>query len=485
MKGKVRGSLALSALDSYIGITLQLISTAIIARLLTPEQIGIFAVAAVFSAVAATFRDFGITEYVIQEKDLTDDGLRAAFTVTLCASWLIGLALVVSAPSIAGFYGAPGIAEVMWIQALNFALVPFGSVTMSWFQRQMNLKPFVQARIAANIVSFCVSVTLALLGWGYLSLAWGSVANVATTVVVSLLLRPASMPRWPGLVGVPRVLNFGKHVSGVFIFGQIGRGAPELILGRALGMSAVGFFSRANGLVELFNRLVLRAILPVTLPYLSRGMREEGSPKRAYLQATAYVTAVGWPFLAMIVIAAESAIWLLYGSQWMPSVPLAHYLCIAAMFELWHYLVKDGLLAAGRPAAGHAHQFLIQGTRVIGLLLAIPFGLQGAGIGLIGAAVVNAATSQMFLKKHLNIGFSELWRDTRIGLLLAVVAAAPLALSVPFAPAEPLQRLAITLIAGTLGAGLWLAGLHRMGHPLWKEVASATASLRRKLRLTR
>lgn len=478
---KVRRSLGLAALDSYVGLALQIISTAIIARLLTPEQLGTFAVAAVFAAVASTFRDFGVTEYLIQERALDDNALRAAMTVNLAASWLMGLLLLAMAPYVGRFYAEPGVTNVMQIQALSFALIPFGAVTMSWFRRQMNLRPFVQARIAANIVSFCTSVSLALLGWGYLSLAWGSVANVATTVAVSLWLRPASLPRWPGLTGVSRILKFGKHASGIFVFAQIGRGAPELILGRALGMSAVGFFSRANGLVELFNRLVLRAILPVTLPYLSRGARQEGSPRRAYLQATSFVSAVGWPVLVMIALSAESAIWLLYGTQWATSVPLARILCLAGMIELWHYLAKDGLLAVGKPAAANVHQFLTQASRIAGLLLSIPFGLQGACIGLVVASVVNAVVSQGFLRRHLDIGWRDLWHHTRAGLWLAAAGGAPLAMTALAGPATPLHRMLATLAAGLVGLGLWMAALHRLRHPLWPEVVSAASALRRSL----
>jgi O-antigen/teichoic acid export membrane protein len=304
----VRKSLGISALDSYLTIVLQIASTVILARILTPEQIGIFAVAAVFAALASNFRDFGVAEYLIQEKELTPDTIRAALTVNIAVSWLMALLLFCAAPWAAEFYRTEGVKEVMRLQAINFLLIPFGAVTMAWFRREMNFKPILLTRVVGNSVSF--------------------------VVVVAMACRPAGFPRWPGTRGVAKVLHFGKYATGIYFFGQLGKGAPEMIIGRAQDMASVGMFSRAQALVEIFNQLVVRAVMPVHLPFFANAVRETGSPKPGLLQAMALLTAVGWPFLAFMGIAAFAAVRLMYGTQWLDSVPLARILCAAAAVEL-------------------------------------------------------------------------------------------------------------------------------------------------------
>ena len=117
----MRRSLAFSAADSYVGLVLQLASTAILSRILTPVEVGIFAIAAVFSSLASNFRDFGVAEYLIQEQALTPDKIRAAFGVNIAVSWLMGL-LIFSASGLTGeFYRSPGITDVMRVQALEMA----------------------------------------------------------------------------------------------------------------------------------------------------------------------------------------------------------------------------------------------------------------------------------------------------------------------------------------------------------------------------
>ena len=81
----------------------------------------------------------------------------------------------------------------------------------------------------------------------------------------------------PGLAGLPAVLQFGKHATGIYFFGQIGKSAPELIIGRVLGMAPTLSSSRANGLTELFHRTVLRRRSPFACPISHRRRATAGT----------------------------------------------------------------------------------------------------------------------------------------------------------------------------------------------------------------
>ena len=105
------------------------------------------------------------------------------------------------APVAAEFYSNSGIADVMRVQCLNFALIPFGAVTMAYFRRQLNFRPIFIASLLSNVTTFTVATLCALRGLAYMSLAWSSLAGVVVTVVVAMWFRPRDFPRWPGLAG--------------------------------------------------------------------------------------------------------------------------------------------------------------------------------------------------------------------------------------------------------------------------------------------
>lgn len=468
----VRRSLAYSAADNYLSVALQLASTVIIARLLTPTEVGVFAVAAVFAAIASTFRDFGVAEYLIQERELTRNKIRSALAANIAISWTVGLILFAASGEIANFYRNTGIAEVMHIQAINFAIIPFGAITMAYFRRQLDFRPIFIANAGSNIVSFIVSVTCALLDFGYMSLAWSSLAGILVTVSISLWYRPAELPRWPGLAEIRSVIHFGKHASGIYILGQAGRSAPEMIIGRALDMPSVAFFSRASGLVEIFHRLVLRPVTSVCLPYFAKSRRDSGTVLTGYLQAVSYLTAVGWPFFILLGITAYGAIRLIYGPQWTASVAPAQVLCGAAIIEITFFLAKEVIIAAGHVERSNLLQFGVQGSRIIGLLAVIPFGLEGAAWGLLAASSFGAVFSFSILRRTIDLQINDLLRACRPSIFIALLSSLPVAVwALVDAPSEN-NHLFFLFGGGLLTGILWLVAVRTLLPPLWGEIVN-------------
>lgn len=449
----------------------------IIARLLTPAETGIFAIAAVFAAFASTFRDFGVAEYLIQEKNLTVEKIRSALAANIAISWAMGLVLFLSSGVVAEYYRHPGIAEVMNIQAVNFIFIPFGAVTMAYFRRELNFKPIFIASMLANITTFIVATSCALAGLGYMSLAWSSFAGVLVTVSTSVWYRPKSFPRWPGLAEIRSVLKFGKHASGIYIFGQAGKSAPEIIIGRALDMPSVAFFSRAGGLVELFHKTVMRAIMPVCLPYFAKSNREQGTVLTGYLRVVSYLTAIGWPFFAFLGIVAYGAIRIIYGTQWAASVPLAQILCAAAIIEVVHFLAKEAIIAAGHVDRSNLLQFVVQGSRIVGLLAVIPFGLIGAAWGLLGATVIGALFSQWVMSQTIGLRIRDIANTCLPSALVAIVSTTPVAIWAAVEGVRESNFMFVVLGGGSLMVILWLVAVRIFAHQLWAELIAIAKRL--------
>lgn len=481
----LRRSVAYSALQSYVGVALQLVSTVVLSRILTPAEVGVFVVAAVFSALASNFRDFGIAEYLIQARDLTHDTIRAAFAVNIALSWTMAALLFLAAPWVGEFYRADGVRQVMQVQALGFLMIPFGAINQAWYRRQMTFKPLFVASVASDSLSLLLSIVLALQGFGALSMAWSTVAGIAITVLISMAYRPKDFPRWPGLKGVREVLHFGGFASTIYVLGQLGRSAPEMVIGRAQGVTEVAIFSRGAGLVQLFRQLVLRAVMPVCLPYFAQCVREENSVNRAYVRGVAIFTAVGFTFLGYLALSPFGAIRLVYGSQWVDAVPLARVLCVAGAVELVHQLAKEALLAHGLVKPASRLQLLQQGVQLAGLMAVLPFGLMGACWGLLAAAAVNLVLAQQHLRAATGFGWAALWGALRGSLVVGGLALAPAALLQALLPMAEHNYLAHTAAGATLTALGWLLALRATGHPLWAEIARLGGPVLQRLRLAR
>lgn len=476
--GSVRRSLFFSLADSYLGVALQLGSTLVISRLLTPTEVGIFAVAAALAALASTFRDFGVAEYLIQATDLTAEKIQAAFAANLMVSWLMAAVLLASSEAVAAFFRHPGVAAVMQIQAINFLLIPFGAVTIACLRRELNYLPIFIGGALANTTSFLVATVAAYHGFGYMSLAWSSLAGVAVTVAAAMVMRPANQPWMPSLKGFAEVARFGWHATGIYFFAQIGKSAPEAVIGRLLGMASVAFFSRANGLVEIFNRSVFKAVLPICLPYFSQQRREGTDIKHGYLKATVMLTGIGWPFFVMIGMLAFSVVRLLYGPQWVLSVTPAQILCLAAIVEIPYLLSSEAMIAQGRIDRSNRLQLLVQGIRICSLGLIWPFGLHGACWGLVVAGCMSSLISHHFLNQAIRLHASEVALALRQSGWATLLSCTPVALLLWWIPPGESNYLHVLVLAIPLGVAAWLLSLRALSHPLWDEIHSIYRHLR-------
>lgn len=465
----VRQSLLLSVAGSYYALILQLASTVIIARLLTPEQIGVFAVASVLSALASMLRDFGIAEYMIQERELTREKVAATLGLNIIVSWVMALAIFLGGASAAAFYRNPAIADVMAIQAIGFLMVPFGAVTMAYLRREMNFTPHVICSALGATASFSVSVGLALAGWGATGLAWGAVAGIAATVFGSVFYRPTWFPRLPGWRGMGQVFHFSKFAGGVYIVAQLGKGAPELIIGRAQGVADVAIYSRAGGLIEMFNKLALRPLMSVCMPYFANSHRAGQALDLAYLRGVVMVTGLGWPILGFAAVASYSAIRIIYGPQWDAAAPIAQLLCAACALELIHVMSREVLLSKGDARTANNLQLGMVALQVLGLLLAIPYGLAGAAWGVLAAAAAGSALSQVVLARSIGLQLGGMLRACGSSLLPTVTTVTP-ALSWSLVEGVgPHNYIRFGLGAGALSLLGLVVGLRWSAHPLWAE----------------
>ena len=470
----VRRSFAYSLADNYLGVLLQLISTFVISRLLSPGEIGVFSVAAALSALASTFRDFGVAEYLIQAPKADDKRLRAALAVNLAVSWTVAaLLLAVSVPA-GDFYRSDGVATVLQVLSVNFLLIPFGAVTMACFRRELNYRPIFAINVASSVASFVVTIAAALAGLSYMAMAWGALAGIVVTIGVATLLRPAGMPWMPSLRGIGEVFHFGKFATGSYLVEQLGRSAPEAVIGRAVDLAAVAFFSRANGILEIFNRAVMRAVVQVCLPYFAQRERASGDAPADYARTAAYVTAVGWPFFLVAVPLAYPLIRTLYGPQWMASVILAQVLCVAAMVELPYTLASEMLVAKGRIDLSTRLQMLTQGIRIAAILAFVPFGLLAVCWALAAVALVNSSIAAWYLRKVIGLQSMTLIRSCVSSAVVAVCCAAPVVMITVVMPATDANHLTTLALSLPAAAAAWLIAIALTRHPLWAEVRQLT-----------
>lgn len=468
---RTRKALITSFISQYLTLGITFATTVIVSRLLDPEEIGVFSVAAAFVLIAHVLRDFGSGQYIIQEPELTDNRIRAAFSVTLLLGWGTGAVVYLISPLIGQFYNENGVTYTLQLLAANFFLLPFGSITMAYLQRNMDFFPSLIAKVSSATAQATVSITGAVLGYSYISLAWGSVAASATMVLVAAYFRPKELPILPGFAGSRRVFSFGSKMSVAALLGTLGNSAPDLIVGRMLGLAPVGLFSRAKGTVELFNSLVLNGIHPVLTPLFAEARRSGDSLKRSFLYATECVTAVAWTFYGCLAVLAPEFIVALFGEKWSQAGILVQILAVGKMIFITTSMYHQLFVASGMAGTIAKLYAFITPIGIVLIFLGALINIEMVAWLSILRDVAWLVILWPFLGKTLDISFFHFLVSLRksalisgLTILMTILIKASV---IQYITNQNLVLLASCFVGGTLS---WLVAIVLSRHPLYYEM---------------
>ncbi len=464
-------SLGITAISAAATFFLSLATVVIVSRLLSPTEIGVFSVSVAMIGFMHTLREFGVSQYLMQIKEITRDDKRAAFTITLAFSWLIALALHLIKDTAATFYGEVGIARVMELMAVNFLILPFAAFMRALLHRDLQFKKMAVIDLSNSIMAAIGTITAAWMGFSYLSMACGAIAGNIAAFFALLLLSNSRTLDWPTTRGLANVLNFGSRWSAASFISQIGTAAPDLILGRTLGFAEVAFLSRANGVLSMALSQLRVVVQAVYSPVFAKGYREGLEVGPIFLNFNQMLLAIVLPMLGMMALLSSQLIEFMFGHQWARSAPLASILCIFAIVGAPMTLAPYSLISMGKVGLLMRCRIVIEFFRVASLLSSIYFSLEI--VVLIQGAIT--LIEVLIFRKALHSSFGLTWQ-TLTKELSSSYALVPLTVLLPawavilLRQADIHYALLELIIAGTLGLLSWAIALQLLKHPMFPEI---------------
>ena len=448
---------------------MQFFVSVLLARMLSPGEIGVYSMTIVFVNLAHVFRDFGVGTYLQREAVLTPEKIRSATGVVFTTSWLIGLALFLSSEWIGRWFNEPDIVPVMQVLSIGFFFIPFGSITGALLAREFAAEKQAMVNVVGT-TSYCVScLVFAKLGFGSLSLAYGNLINIIACAIAYIPMRPKNLPWLPSFDHWRNVAHFGLGSLLSSCVGAVNNALPDILLGKLGSARLVGLLSRANSTVTIFTHIAGSTVSYGAVSYLAQAYHKGDSLVPVLTRATALLTGVGWTALALTVVLGRDIVLALYGAAWLECVPAILPLSLAAAVMMAFHYIPPAVTAIGRPYLSAVPVAVTLVAR-IGFAVALFDGtLSGFAWALCLATVVTAPVIALQQQRHF--GFTA---RAMLGALLpsafvaigTVAVAALLALWLP-AQLAPLARLLIMLPVLALS---WYLLLRATRHPMLDEV---------------
>ncbi|MEM0913122.1 MAG: lipopolysaccharide biosynthesis protein [Planctomycetota bacterium] len=312
----VQGS-ASNAVTQVLRFVLQMGSVAILARLLTPDAYGVFALSDKAVSFLIPLAGLGLGVATVQEKRITHEQTSTLFWMNLSVLGLISLTIVAIAPLAAMLYGEPRVMPLIAAMGAANFLNGLGQQHRALLMRTMRLSLLAYLGFAGFIFSQIVTIAAALMGLGYWALFLGMVANGVLTVSGLFLLCPwvPSLPRRG--TGAKRQMFFGANITAADQANRLSRGLDQVLVGVFTNSATVGLYDRATTLLRMPMRRMMGPITSVAVPGLSAAKSDDEKYRRVFFGLWSSLLLAASPVIVGLVLAAHSIVLIILGEQWL------------------------------------------------------------------------------------------------------------------------------------------------------------------------
>lgn len=381
-------ALVWNGVQKVLSKALYLVGTLILGRLLTPQDFGLVAIAAVAVTTAMGATETGMTAAIVQSSVRDEAHYDLAWTINVLRGAVVCLVLMLAAPLIAGLFDDSR--AVGPIRTL--ALVPFiaslASPRLAELIRELNFSRLAMIGIGTVVVELGVAVFLAT-SLGGIAIIIGKVAGAVMLTVSSYIVAP-HVPKFRFRHAAGRhLIAFGRWMFAIAILGVASDLILKVLISARLGTASLGLFSLADKLAETPNQLANEAVGTVAMPLYAR-LRDDH--KRLTAAVRSHVTALMCfllPATALLVALAGPLEKSVLGPAWAGTSPMVVLLAIGYLFELLFQAIAPLLTATGAVP----RLFLVDALQYVVLIGSMawfsgPFGLVAAGIARILASLV-------------------------------------------------------------------------------------------------
>lgn len=403
-------------------IFVQLASTILLARVLSPNDFGLVAMVLALVGFAPMLIDLGTSEAATQKTHITQVEISALFWLNVTISLVLTALLVAGSGAIATFFGEPSLTGIALVLSATFVMTAVSTQHYALMRRAMQFRQIAIIDISANLIGSIVSVALALAGWGY----W---ALVAKPIVTSGLTAIAVWTTCRWVPGRPRyspdvkeLVGFGLGVTGFTMTDYLAKSADRLAIGYFYGPGPLGYFQNAFTIYSNLLSILTEPMHNIAASGLSKLRNDVAELKRSWTTALSTLSFFSAPAFAMLAVTGQDFVVLLLGQKWAPAGPL---LCIFAVRGIAHCVERT--MGWIHVAAGRSDRWMRWGgvsaiVQLAALAAGLPFGVIGVATSYTIAMFVLFVPALVYSGRPVGIGTRDVLQAVGPQITAALIA---------------------------------------------------------------
>lgn len=417
----------INAASRYSTIVLNLVFSAVLARLLTPEDYGIVAVTAVFTTFFTLFADMGIGAGVIQNKELAQDDISSIYTFTVRISFVLALAFMAFSVPMAWFYKDRVYVPVGMLLAVSLFFSAMNMVPNALLLKEKRFVAVGIRTVVACILSGGVGILFALLGFKYYALVLQNIFNAVFIFIWNYVSTRPRVVRKICKESVGKIRSYSSFLFAFNIINYFSRNSDNLLISKFMGTASLGYYDKAYKLMCYPTQNLTHVITPVLHPILSEHQNDRNYIYEKYLHIIKLLSLCGIFIMTFCFFASDEIIRIMFGERWLPAIPCFKYMSIS----IWAQMITSSSGSIFQ-SLGDSRRMFISGT--LNAALTVAAIVLGVAEGRIEAVARNVGIvynfhfiSTYIILVHFSFGMS-CWKFLMsflpdFGVLLFCVAA--------------------------------------------------------------
>ena len=433
---------------TVLRMVLQIGAQITLARLLGPDQYGVFAIGATVIGFSAFFSDVGLAYGLIQKAQLDDRDVRFVVTWQVVLGLVVSAAVWLGAAPLAAFFGEPRSAPVLQALSALCLLNALAAPALNLLKRQIDFKRINLIALGSYAVGYLlVGLPMALAG----AAVWALVAAWLVQALVSLaLLYNAARHALKPLFWYEQARAQSRYGATVFFTNLINwliNNVDRIVVGRVFGSHQIGLSATAYNLLYTPSASALGVVQPVFFSASSRLADDAGRIVGGYRALLGAVVLVALPIFVLVAVAAEAFIGMLYGRDWLGAAALCRPIALAMPFFLLWGITTPLLWTGGKPGQEFRVQLPLALAWCAVCVLAARVSVEALAWSVLGLAALRCVAMMAAAGRVVQLPWPGLWDALRGGLLVSACIGLVLAVAVPW-----LAGLAPAVQFGLLGA---------------------------------
>lgn len=342
---KVAQSASLTFFVRIFQRSIGVVSLLILARLLTPQDFGIVAIATMLVFLFDTLSEGGTQQYIIQKKSIDEEDVITAWTISILSKLLLFIGLLLAAPAIANFVNAPEADQAILVMALVLPISAFASPRLFLLRRDLEYGLISKILVIERVVSFVVTIALAFLLQSYWAMIFGTLASYLCKTLLSHYYAP-----YPIKLSLSRLKDQRSFSLWMLLRSLLGYVRAEfdiLFVGKLYGADQLGGFSLMRNLSYLPSREIIAPVSNIFLASFSE-IKRRGDPIGDHIVVVLTILLFAIiPIIGYLHVYNQDLVVIFLGEQWLP---FSHLLPLLSLFTITFAVstfAQQGLIANG------------------------------------------------------------------------------------------------------------------------------------------